>query len=384
MFILSTIITTIQQTLFPALEAQLAAPLGKKGELFVTAVELIRPERFIDGYEWKGVGSPRKWRLAILLSFIAKAVWNFSTNRALLDRLRHDQTLRRLCGWESIKDVPSESTFSRAFAEFAHGELPQVLHEALVREGIDGKLMGHASTDATAIVGRERPFQQPEPTSESTPLGLAVAEISATPAATVKRGPGRPRKGEPTPIAEPKRLELQPTRTLAENLADLPKRCDRGCKRSAQGYKVKWDGYKFHVVTVDADFPVGAALTSASLHDSQVAIPLMQMAAQRVDYLYDLQDAAYDAQAIIDFSKRLGHVPIIDANPRGSKTPPPPMDPARAERYKGRSAAERTNSDLKDNHGGNNVRVRGPVKVFAHLMFGLLVVTVKGICRLIV
>jgi len=38
------------------------------------------------------------------------------------------------------------------------------------------------------------------------------------------------------------------------------------------------------------------ALTAASLHDSQVAIPLMKMTSERVDYLYDLMDAAYDAR----------------------------------------------------------------------------------------
>ncbi len=38
-------------------------------------------------------------------------------------------------------------------------------------------------------------------------------------------------------------------------------------------------------------------LTSASVHDSQVAIPLMTMTGARVSYLYDLMDAAYDAAA---------------------------------------------------------------------------------------
>ena len=33
-------------------------------------------------------------------------------------------------------------------------------------------------------------------------------------------------------------------------------------------------------------------------------------------YLYELMDAAYDAKAIHEYSKRMGHVAIIDANPR--------------------------------------------------------------------
>jgi hypothetical protein len=38
---------------------------------------------------------------------------------------------------------------------------------------------------------------------------------------------------------------------------------------------------------------------------------------------------------------------------------------------------------VKDNCGGNRVRVRGAPKVFCHLMFGILVVTVEQIMRLV-
>jgi len=66
---------------------------------------------------------------------------------------------------------------------------------------------------------------------------------------------------------------------------------------------------------IDGDIPVSSILTSASLHDSQVAIPLAQMSAERIVNLYDLADAAYDAKEIREMSARLGHVPIIDDNP---------------------------------------------------------------------
>ena len=55
-------------------------------------------------------------------------------------------------------------------------------------------------------------------------------------------------------------------------------------------------------------------LTSASLYDSQVAIPLMTMTSARIAYLYDLMGAAPDAAAIHDHGKALGHMPIIDRN----------------------------------------------------------------------
>ena len=37
---------------------------------------------------------------------------------------------------------------------------------------------------------------------------------------------------------------------------------------------------------------------------------------------------------------------------------------------------------LKDNFGGLFVRMRGPAKVFCHLMFGIVVVTVSQLLRL--
>ena len=48
-----------------------------------------------------------------------------------------------------------------------------------------------------------------------------------------------------------------------------------------------------------------------------------------------------------------------------------------------RSSAERVNANIKDNHGGRTVQVRGPAKVMCHLMFGVLVVAVTQIIRLI-
>jgi len=132
---------------------------------------------------------------------------------------------------------------------------------------------------------------------------------------------------------------------------------------------------------IDGDIPVSFILTSASVHDSQAAIPLAQTTALRVVNLYDLADAAYDAKEIREMSARLGHVAIIDHNPRrGGKIE---FAPAEAQRYKERSAVERVNSHLHDEHGGRHVRVRGPVKVAAHLAFGLMVIAAEQMLRLL-
>jgi hypothetical protein len=201
------------------------------------------------------------------------------------------------------------------------------------------------------------------------------------PEAKSKQKRGRPRRGETRVEKEPKRLDLQPGRSLQENLADLPTCCDVGTKINAKGYKTCWIGYKLHIDSIDGDIPVSAILSSASLHDSQAAIPLAQMTAGNITNLYDLMDAAYDAPQIRAFSMALGHVPIIDANPRrGDKKE---MDPAQAERFKNRSTAERVNANLKDNYGGRFVRVRGAAKVMMHLMFGLIAITATQLFRLL-
>jgi hypothetical protein len=52
-------------------------------------------------------------------------------------------------------------------------------------------------------------------------------------------------------------------------------------------------------------------------------------------------------------------------------------------RYRQRSSAERVNANLKDNCGGNHMRVRGGAKVFSHLMLGIVVITVEQLMRLV-
>ncbi len=86
--------------------------------------------------------------------------------------------------------------------------------------------------------------------------------------------------------------------------------------------------------------------TSASLHDSQVAIPLAKRTAERVTSLYDLMDSAYDAKEIKQVSRDLGHVPIIDPKRRPANSVP--LEPASVLRFRERSVAERGNSRLKD------------------------------------
>lgn len=368
-----------QGELFPFLEETVGFLTGPH-QVLVTVVDMTRLEAFVP--HWHGLpGRPLAERAALARAFVAKAVLSLPTTRMLIERIEVDKTLRRLCGWSRPSEVPSESTFSRAFAEFAKSELPSRVHEALIRQTHADRLVGHIARDSTAIEGHERPRQAKQP------------DPPAPKPAPRKRG--RPRKGcEPAPKPA-SRLERQAEMTLSQMLADLPRRCDIGVKRNAKGYQETWIGYKLHIDTADGDIPVSCLLTSASVHDSQVAIPLATMTAGRLVNLYDLMDSAYDAAEIRAHSRALGHVPIIDVNPRRDVALKQELaleakrlalvghSLAQDIRYNERSGAERVNANLKDNHGGRTVQVRGPAKVMCHLMFGVLVIAVTQIIRLV-
>jgi hypothetical protein len=376
---LSSFLCRIQRELFPILREEVG-PLTVKHQQIATVLEMTRIDALVP--RWRSVpGRPLAERAALARAFVAKAVMNLPTTRLLIDQLQTDTMLRHLCGFGRRSEIPSEATFSRAFAEFAEGELASRLHEALIRDTHGDRLVGHVSRDSTAIEAPERPVKVEATMDRDKP----------------KRRRGRPRKGDEQPPAKPpRRIALQAAgMSLEAMLADLPNACGIGAKSNAKGHMTTWIGYKLHIDTVDGDIPVSCVLTSASVHDSQVAIPLAVITTARVTNLYDLMDSAYDVPEIHAHSRSLGHVPIIDVHPRG--TPGRKAELAQeakrqalvghqlAEdlRYNQRSSAERVNANLKDNHGGTTVRVRGAAKVMCHLMFGILVVAALQIVRLI-
>jgi len=367
----------LQGALFPTVQEELGS-LTEKHQQLVAVLSMIRIEGLIAGWAG-GVGRPAKDRRAMARAFVAKAVYNMSTTRQLLERLAADVALRRICGWESQREIPHESKFSRAFAEFAASQLPQRLHESLIEETQKDRLIGHISRDSTEIEAREKPVRPPV---APEPIGPA-------------RKKGRKKKGEPPSVPEPTRLERQAGMTLEEMLADLPRECNVGSKKNSKGYQETWIGYKLHLDVADGQIPVSCVLTSASLHDSQVAIPLAELSVRRITSLYDLMDSAYDAEAVRKHSCGLGHVPIIDANPRRDTARKGELQAeekrrkllhcktAEDVRFHERTTVERVNGRLKDEFGASMVRVRGNAKVMCHLMFGIIALTADQILRLL-
>jgi hypothetical protein len=371
----------IQAPLFPYLE-EVLGPLTEKQMQLIAILEIVRIEQFIPNYRGYE-GRPLKTRAAIARSFVAKMLYNMDTTRTLWERLRSDKNLRRICGWETQRSIPSEATFSRAFAEFAETGLPQKVHEELIKGVYKGKIVLHNTRDSTAIEAREKP---------TVKQNTSVTPVKAQKEAKTR---GRRKKGDERPPKEPTRIERQKTMSLEEMLKDLPKKCDIGAKKNSKGHIERWIGYKLHLDSADGCIPISAVLTSASVHDSQVAIPLATTTAQRIVNLYDLMDAAYDVTGILAHSLSLGHVPIVDLNPRSDRIRAREieeeakrqklinMESPEDIRYKNRTNSERVNARLKDDFGGRMVRVRGSAKVMCHLMFGVLALAADQLLMLV-
>jgi hypothetical protein len=373
-----------QPELFPSLDEQLD-PLTAKLERLIVILDTLGLAAYVAPPS-RGRGRPADDRAQIARAFVAKAVLNVPTTAALIERLQVDRSLRRICGWERRSDVPGESTLSRAVAEFAAQNLPERVHEHLVRDGLHGHILGHLARDATEIDAREKPKAKPHSAEPSPPTD--------DPPPQPPRRRGRPRNGETPPPQPLTRIERQRGQTLDEMLADLPVGCDTGCKRNSRGFTATWNGDKLHLDVTAGMVPVSAILTAASVHDSQVAIPLARKSEQRIVWLYDVMDAAYDAAPIVADCQAAGRVAIIDRNTRRQTAlkaeiaaeraacrtinMPDPDDRIDNER----TAAERVNGAIKDDYGGRHLRVRGHLKVFCHLMFGVAAFTASCLLNL--
>lgn len=380
----------LQQDLFPVLEPA-TGPLSRQMQLLVSVIAMAPLGRLLSARQ-SGTGRPAKDRAALAVAFMAKAILNIPTTRDLIGRLRVDEALRQCCGWSTARGVPHESKFSRVFAEFAQTQLPQQLHEAVIAATQQQRLIGHIARDSTAIPVRER---YPE-----TEQQKAAKQTAKKQKAKKQGGRSGRKKGSKGGFVRAKaaergtRIQRQRHQKLDRQLKDLPQQCDMGAKKNAKGHEQYWRGYKLHLDVADGQIPISAILTSASVNDSQVAIPLMTMTSARVTYLYDLMDSAYDADEILAHSRQLNHVPIAAIHPRrGTKKssqmqkvfpdkPTPQLTWAQQERYKTRTMSERVNARLKDEFGANQIRVRGAAKVMAHLMFGVLALAVDQWLRL--
>ena len=342
---------TIQPSLFVCLDDELGE-LDEDQKTFVRVCSWALSEQNFFQYRWCGNGRPPASRLRIFKAFILKAVMNYPTTKLLISTLRQSPSLRRLCGWESVSNVPNKSTFSRAFRDFAKDKIAVGIQTELVQKALGRNGVFHVCHDSSAIEAPERGIRKPQTEDEMTATKLSV----------------------------------QRTRTADENFALLPTHCDWGAKCNSKGKHETWRGYKLHVACSDGDIPLCAFVSSANLNDAKAMIPMMQKVSENFDYFYDLADAGYDAAEIRQESLALNHIPIIDRNPRRGEKNVDDVGGRRVgiidattRRYFARSGIERVFSHLHEAHGGKFVRVRGSAKVLLHLMFGLIVIAAEQI-----
>lgn len=372
-------ILNLESSLFPALKEELRLEeLSHKEQKLIKILDFAQIERNITVVS---ITNTPKDREEIARAFIAKSVYNFQTTRDLINRLYCDRTLRMLCGWRHQNDIPSESKFSRVFKVLSELKIAQKTHEQFVKEYLSEKTFFYNATDATKIPLREKAVKKEK-------------------IEKVKHKAGRPKKGETREPIKPKILEQQKEmQSVEEKLALVSTDCGIGIKQNSKGNREVWIGGKLHISAVDGDIPIVAFYSGANVHDSSVALPLMQQASKRVNYLYDLQDAGYDADIIREFSTALGHRPIIDINPKNSKELKAKIELIEHEQktfkylnqhlscdeqhYNQRSMVERVNKYLKDDFGCDKIYYQGATKVASVLAFGILSICIHQSLQLV-
>jgi len=372
-----TRILNLENCLFPEIKEQLGT-LSTKEEKLIKILDFAQIERNVTV---SNITNTPKDRIEIARAMIAKSVYNMQTTRDLIDRLRSDRILRVLCGWRYKNDIPSESKFSRVFKELSDLQIAAKTHEKFVQEYLSDTIFMYNATDATKIPLREKP-------------------VKVEKEAKFKNKVGRPKKDEKREPIKPKILERQQNiKTTDEMLSLVSTACGVGVKQNSKGNREIWIGGKLHISAVDGDIPIVAFYSGANVHDSSVALPLMNETSKRVPYLYDLLDAGYYSKIIEEYSKKLNHRPIIDINPGNSKVLKEKMQLKKEEKekfeflnlsqssdthhYNQRSMVERVNKYLKDDFGCNTIYYQGATKVASVLAFGILSICIHQSLKLV-
>ena len=155
----------------------------------------------------------------------------------LLDRLDTDVALRRICGWEKKSAVPSESVFSRAFAEFSDTQLPQRVHEALIRNTHHDRLVGHLSRDSTAIEARRLVVRSAERLVDpgeallDRSSGIPPEVVAGQPGVHLEGGVLAVLKGEPGAIhRQRKRPPVEPVVVLLHLVVQTVDTATQSCR----------------------------------------------------------------------------------------------------------------------------------------------------------
>jgi len=134
-------------------------------------------------------------------------------------------------------------------------------HDKFIREYLSDIIFLYNASDATKIPLRQKPLKAQKQEKEVKP----------------KAKRGRPKKGETREPIKPTILSKQKDmKTTQEMLSLVSKECGVGIKQNSKGNREVWIGGKLHISAVDGDIPITAIYSGANVHDSSVALPLIQ------------------------------------------------------------------------------------------------------------
>ncbi len=181
---------------------------------------------------------------AMLNALIAMRIENISTFTQLVERLSYDPRLRYVCGFEPFGTAPSISSFSRFYSKLTESGCLETLFHSLVKQADEMMLL-----DLTAVAIDSSKMEAYE---KSVPRKKVVQDGNSA---------------------------------------------DWGIKRDTDGNRIKWFGYKLHIVTdVKSGLPIAIKVTPANIHDSSVVVELLDLCSKEIHsrVAYYLMDSGYD------------------------------------------------------------------------------------------
>lgn len=213
--------------------------------------------------------------ISLINTFIAMKVERIPTLTDLSEKLKTNPVLRYCCGFEVFGKTPSPATLSRFLNKLSSTTALEKDFHALVKRAAElGMIDGNkVAIDSTKIDTYEK--------------------------------------------AKPK-----------SKLKNDGKSADWGCKRDTEGNKIKWYGYKLHILCdTQSELPLSILMSPASRYDGELAAPLITKYQNEYSDIFDtkyyIMDSGYDQVKNYDFVvQNAKAMPIIAYNKRGELAPP--------------------------------------------------------------
>lgn len=218
-------------------------------------------------------GAPRECNYgAMIQSLIVRMVERIPTIKDLVKRLVHDPIFRLDCGFLVSDSVPSEATYSRMIHVISQSNVLDTMHDQLISLALSEGFINDTIIACDATHFEARDASKPSKKKEIT-----------------KQKRGRKSKEERAAwLAEQQENESNLTtyeRKLVDQLSisttqlwnDIPIEPQWGIKKNSNGKNTFWHGFKGHLaVSTKSQYIIARLMSSANLHDSKAAIPLLK------------------------------------------------------------------------------------------------------------